>query len=108
MVGEVSPTVYARVGSVALRQVGLERLHHCGGGDVRPCVAVTPENKGILRPFIGQSGVRGGTFGPLRGNAFYKSTLTSKLCKYNAVEVELSTSICYLLKCETSTQFEII
>jgi hypothetical protein len=52
----MGPAVYARVGAVALWQVGLERLHHgavaaaCGGGgaagaaagcDGRPCGAVT-------------------------------------------------------------------
>lgn len=42
MVGEVSPAVDARVGAMALREVGLERLHHCCGRDGRPYVLVTP------------------------------------------------------------------
>jgi hypothetical protein len=73
----MGPAVYARVGAVALWQVGLERLHHgavaaaCGGGgaagaaagcDGRPCGAVTPttstEKKQSIR---GAAGLKAAT-----------------------------------------------
>lgn len=44
VVSQVRAAVDARVGAVAVRQVGLERLHH-GGGDGRPCGAVTPRKR---------------------------------------------------------------
>lgn len=45
MVGEVCSAMDARIGAMALWQVGLERLHHCGGHDGRPCGDFTPEKR---------------------------------------------------------------